>query len=82
VTATINGTKISVGGPAMLDQHNLDPAPAAAEWSAQGSTVLHVLRDGNRSGPSVITTGPVVWRVPGLRATAGSRPRKYPESRR
>ncbi|WP_425299756.1 heavy metal translocating P-type ATPase, partial [Nocardia cyriacigeorgica] len=46
VTATINGTKISVGGPAMLDQHNLDPAPAAAEWSAQGSTVLHVLRDG------------------------------------
>ncbi len=27
-------------------------------------------------------TGPEVWRVPGLRATAGSRPRKYPESRR
>ncbi|WP_280476389.1 heavy metal translocating P-type ATPase [Nocardia farcinica] len=50
VTATINGTKISVGGPAMLDQHNLDPAPAAAEWSAQGSTVLHVLRDGKLIG--------------------------------
>ncbi|WP_052314611.1 heavy metal translocating P-type ATPase [Nocardia thailandica] len=50
VTATIEGKKVSVGGPAMLDQHNLDPAPAAAEWSAQGSTVLHVLRDGELLG--------------------------------
>ncbi|MGW5441598.1 heavy metal translocating P-type ATPase [Nocardia asteroides] len=50
VTATIDGKKVSVGGPAMLDQHNLDPAPAAAEWSAQGSTVLHVLRDGELLG--------------------------------
>ncbi|UGT52014.1 heavy metal translocating P-type ATPase [Nocardia asteroides] len=50
VTATINGEKVSVGGPAMLAQHHLDPAPAAAEWSAQGSTVLHVLRDGELLG--------------------------------
>ncbi|MGV9753214.1 heavy metal translocating P-type ATPase [Nocardia farcinica] len=50
VTATIEGRKVSVGGPAMLDQHNLDPALAAAEWSAQGSTVLHVLRDGELLG--------------------------------
>ncbi|UGT58769.1 heavy metal translocating P-type ATPase [Nocardia asteroides] len=50
VTATVEGATVSVGGPALLARHGLDPAPAAAQWSAQGSTVLHVLRDGHLVG--------------------------------
>ncbi|MEU0543247.1 heavy metal translocating P-type ATPase [Nocardia sp. NPDC005978] len=46
VTATIGGATVSVGGPGMLTEHQLDPAPEAAHWAEQGSTVLHVLRDG------------------------------------
>ncbi|GAD85527.1 heavy metal translocating P-type ATPase [Nocardia asteroides] len=46
VTATVGGARIGVGGPAMLAGYHLEPAPAAAAWSEQGSTVLHVVRDG------------------------------------
>ncbi|MEV0248625.1 heavy metal translocating P-type ATPase [Nocardia sp. NPDC050712] len=50
VSATVDGATIDVGGPALLTGHHLDPAPTAATWSAQGSTVLHVLRDGELVG--------------------------------
>ncbi|MEU8897432.1 heavy metal translocating P-type ATPase [Nocardia sp. NPDC048505] len=50
VTATVEDATVAVGGPALLAQHGLDPAPAAARWSAQGSTVLHVLRGGELVG--------------------------------
>ncbi|MGW5316990.1 heavy metal translocating P-type ATPase [Nocardia thailandica] len=50
VTAIVSGVPISVGGPALLARHRLSPAPAAAEWSARGSTVLHVLRNGELVG--------------------------------
>ncbi len=50
VTATVDGATVSVGGPALLARHGLAPATAAAQWSAQGSTVLHVLRDGRLVG--------------------------------
>jgi P-type Cu2+ transporter len=45
VTATVDGATVSVGGPAMLSEHHLSPAPEAAKWAEQGSTVLHVVRD-------------------------------------
>ncbi|MFI7524319.1 heavy metal translocating P-type ATPase [Nocardia salmonicida] len=45
VTATVGGATVSVGGPAMLSEHDLSPAPEAAKWAEQGSTVLHVVRD-------------------------------------
>ncbi len=45
VTATVDGSEISVGGPGMLDSHRASALPVSEEWAAQGSTVLHVLRD-------------------------------------
>ncbi|MFC3960958.1 copper-translocating P-type ATPase [Nocardia jiangsuensis] len=46
VTATAHGATVSVGGPGMLADHGLHPLPDTAAWAEQGSTVLHVLRDG------------------------------------
>ncbi|MFC9897994.1 heavy metal translocating P-type ATPase [Nocardia sp. NPDC127579] len=45
VTATIDGGRISVGGPGLLADHGLDPLPETGQWAEQGATVLHVLRD-------------------------------------
>ncbi|MET7773362.1 copper-translocating P-type ATPase [Nocardia sp. NPDC005366] len=50
VTATVDAASISVGGPGMLTEHRLTPVAEAAEWAEQGSTVLHVLRDGTVVG--------------------------------
>ncbi|KAF0845420.1 heavy metal translocating P-type ATPase [Nocardia caishijiensis] len=50
VRATVDGATIEVGGPALLHRHHLEPAEATARWSEQGSTVLHVLRDGELIG--------------------------------
>ncbi|MEV0686226.1 heavy metal translocating P-type ATPase [Nocardia sp. NPDC050378] len=50
VRATVDGSTIEVGGPALLHRHHLEPAETTARWSAQGSTVLHVLRDGELIG--------------------------------
>jgi Cu2+-exporting ATPase len=46
VTASVDGQEIRVGGPRLLaeiDAHEMD---AAARWHAEGSIVLHVVRDG------------------------------------
>ncbi|MFR9749438.1 copper-translocating P-type ATPase [Nocardia sp. 004] len=50
VTATIDGATVSVGGPGLLAEHHLDPLPGTHTWAEQGSTVLHVLRDGQIVG--------------------------------
>ena len=49
VRATVDGAEVAVGGPALL-RGTGSPVPdevaaRAGEWSAQGSTVLYVLRD-------------------------------------
>lgn len=50
VTAEVEGATVSVGGPGMLAEYGRDPLPEAAAWADQGSTVLHVLRDGTVLG--------------------------------
>ncbi|WP_084759656.1 heavy metal translocating P-type ATPase [Nocardia mangyaensis] len=50
VTATVGGATVSVGGPGMLTERDLSGAPEAARWAEQGSTVLHVLRNGQVVG--------------------------------
>ncbi|MFC8042821.1 heavy metal translocating P-type ATPase [Nocardia sp. NPDC057353] len=50
VTAEVGGATVSVGGPGLLAEHGLDPLPETAAWGEQGSTVLHVLRDGTVLG--------------------------------
>lgn len=46
VSATIDGSVIAVGGPALLRGHGLDALPATESWRTDGAIVLHVLRDG------------------------------------
>ncbi|MBP2370593.1 copper-translocating P-type ATPase [Pseudonocardia parietis] len=53
VTATVDGREIAVGGPALLRERDLD-VPADLErsthdWSADGATVLYVVRTGEQS---------------------------------
>ncbi|WP_420030197.1 copper-translocating P-type ATPase [Rhodococcus maanshanensis] len=50
VTGTVAGAEVSVGGPGMLASHGLAALTQADEWSGQGSTVLHVIRDGAVAG--------------------------------
>ncbi|MFG1782078.1 copper-translocating P-type ATPase [Rhodococcus oryzae] len=50
VTGTVTGAEVSVGGPGMLASHGLAALTQADEWSGQGSTVLHVIRDGAVAG--------------------------------
>ena len=54
VEATVDGTRIAVGGPALLREHAAEvPAEIeepAREWAARGAAVLHVLRDGQVIG--------------------------------
>jgi Cu2+-exporting ATPase len=46
VTATVNGLRISVGGPSMLANHGLVPLPETERWRDDGAIILHVLADG------------------------------------
>ncbi|WP_286135331.1 copper-translocating P-type ATPase [Arthrobacter sp. UCD-GKA] len=50
VQATINGSSLAVGGPALLAELNLtEPdhiAVATRSWKERGASVLHVIRDG------------------------------------
>ncbi len=46
VVATVAGARIHVGGPRMLAGQGLDAIERADAWSTEGSTVLHVVRDG------------------------------------
>jgi Cu2+-exporting ATPase len=50
VTATIEGRTVRVGGPHLLAEHTLAPLPETAPWGSAGSTVLHVLVDGQIRG--------------------------------
>jgi Cu2+-exporting ATPase len=48
--AKVHGHEVQVGGPRLLQGLGLEPAPLAAEWDAQGRTVLHVVVDGQVAG--------------------------------
>jgi Cu2+-exporting ATPase len=49
VEATVDGSRVAVGGPALLRQRELEPpaelAERLSEWSERGAAVLHVVRD-------------------------------------
>ncbi len=46
VEATVDGRRIRVGGPRLLADIGAGEVSAAADWSRDGATVLHVVRDG------------------------------------
>jgi Cu2+-exporting ATPase len=52
--ANVNGTTVSVGGPRLLKDRNLAPAPELAQamtaWAAEGKTVLSVATDNHVLG--------------------------------
>jgi Cu2+-exporting ATPase len=48
--ATVEGQKVSVGGPRLLADLSLDPLPSAAAWDSEGRSVLHVVVDGKVAG--------------------------------
>jgi P-type Cu2+ transporter len=50
VTAVVDGRVVRVGGPALLAEVGQRPLTAAGPWTADGSTVLHVLVDGAVAG--------------------------------
>ncbi|WP_246065203.1 heavy metal translocating P-type ATPase [Aeromicrobium piscarium] len=43
VEATVGDTVVRVGGPYLLDQHQLDELPVAETWRDEGAIILHVL---------------------------------------
>ena len=46
VTATVEGHRVRVGGPYLLDEEGLMEHPSATAWRADGAIILHVVRDG------------------------------------
>jgi P-type Cu2+ transporter len=50
VTAEVDGHRVSVGGPHMLEQHGARELPIADEWRERGAIILHVLIDGEVVG--------------------------------
>jgi Cu2+-exporting ATPase len=50
VAATVEGRRISVGGPGMLREHSAEPLAAGRPWQDEGAIVLHVLADGRVIG--------------------------------
>ncbi|HSP51744.1 MAG TPA: heavy metal translocating P-type ATPase [Cryobacterium sp.] len=44
VTGAVDGQRVSVGGPGLLEEHGARPLPVTAAWAAEGAIVLHVLR--------------------------------------
>ncbi|MGV0743242.1 heavy metal translocating P-type ATPase [Mycolicibacterium sp. XJ870] len=48
VSAMVDGRRVQVGGPRLLEQAGADPLPETAQW--QGAIVLHVLVDGDLAG--------------------------------
>jgi P-type Cu2+ transporter len=48
--ASVDGRKVAVGGPRFLADLSLSPLAVAADWDAQGRTVLHVIVDGQVAG--------------------------------
>jgi Cu2+-exporting ATPase len=45
VTATVDGTRVRVGGPNLLEEENASELPVSAEWRAEGAIILHVIAD-------------------------------------
>ncbi len=50
VSATIDGRAISVGGPGMLQQHNVTPLRETDTWKDHGAIILHIISDGEVIG--------------------------------
>ncbi|WP_431279963.1 heavy metal translocating P-type ATPase [Leifsonia poae] len=50
VTATVNGRRVSVGGPSMLREYSAQPLAVTARWIDEGAIILHVLVDGEVIG--------------------------------
>ncbi|MCI2266217.1 heavy metal translocating P-type ATPase [Sediminivirga luteola] len=54
VTATVTDehgdTAVEVGGPYLLEQHQLGELPVAEQWRSEGAIILHVLADGEVIG--------------------------------
>ena len=46
VTATVDGHRVRVGGPRLLEEAGRDELPEARPWHDEGAIVLHVLVDG------------------------------------
>ena len=55
VTGTVEGNKISVGGPSMLDSHKASAMTETTAWEVDGAIILHVLRDGKVVGAIGLT---------------------------
>ncbi|WP_448812039.1 heavy metal translocating P-type ATPase [Agromyces bauzanensis] len=50
VRAEVAGRTVHVGGPGMLAREGLEALPESREWAERGSTVLHVVVDGEVAG--------------------------------
>ncbi|OJX78888.1 MAG: ATPase [Leifsonia sp. 71-9] len=50
VSATVDGHRVQVGGPNLLEQENADELDGVEEWRADGAIILHVLVDGQVAG--------------------------------
>lgn len=46
VKATVDGVVVEVGGPYLLEQHQLEELAVADDWRHEGAIILHVLADG------------------------------------
>ncbi|MFT9634001.1 heavy metal translocating P-type ATPase [Mycobacteroides abscessus subsp. abscessus] len=46
VSAQVAGSRVQVGGPALLDAHGSRELAVAAQWRTEGAIILHVLLDG------------------------------------
>ncbi len=45
VTATVDGSRVRVGGPHLLDEEAVGELRIADHWRAEGAIILHVVRD-------------------------------------
>ncbi|WP_347877947.1 heavy metal translocating P-type ATPase [Mumia sp. ZJ430] len=50
VSATVDGHRVQVGGPALLAQEHANELPVADTWRAEGAIILHVVVDGRPAG--------------------------------
>jgi Cu2+-exporting ATPase len=50
VVGTVDGHRISVGGPYLLEHHGADALDVTEGWSNEGAIILHVLADGRVIG--------------------------------
>ncbi|GAB3618410.1 heavy metal translocating P-type ATPase [Okibacterium endophyticum] len=57
VTATVDGSEIGVGGPALLEQRGVHELDLVGEWRERGAIILHVLQDGAVIGALALADG-------------------------